>query len=263
MKIYHVDAFAGAPFAGNPAAVCVLEHPKVAAWMQHVAGEINLSETAFLIRQGDGYNLRWFSPGAEVDLCGHATLASAFVLFDTKAAKSDLPIRFYTKSGLLQAKLADEEWIELDFPATPETEAEAPEGLLDGLGIEKALYVGKNIFDYLVEIESEAALRELKPNFSLLGRVPARGVIVTCKSGKDEFDFLSRCFFPALGINEDPVTGSAHCCLGPYWGKRLGKEELVGCQASQRGGLVRVRQEGERVYLKGQAVIVMRGELVV
>lgn len=261
MKIYHVDAFTAEAFGGNPAAVCLLEYPKVDSWMQDVAAEMCLSETVFLIRQGDGYNLRWFTPKMEVDLCGHATLAAAYVLFYSGGARRDAVIRFYTKSGPLEA-VWNNDRIELDFPATPDSEVSAPEGLLAALGVE-ARYVGKTVFDYIVEVGSEDTVRNMTPDFSALCRVPARGTIVTSRTTSGEFDFISRFFCPILGIKEDPVTGSAHCCLGPYWAKKLCREEFVAYQASERGGIIRVRIDGDRVYLSGQAVIVHKGELLV
>ena len=261
MKIYHVDAFTARPLAGNPAAVCILGHPKIDSWMQNVAMEMNLSETAFLIRQGDGYRLRWFTPKAEVDLCGHATLASAHVLWTTGGAQRDAAILFYTKGGLLTAKLWDD-WVELDFPSTPDEATPAPEGLTETLGV-TALYVGKSRFDYLVEVESENVLRNIRPDFEALKGVPARGVIVTSRSESDEYDFVSRFFCPGLGVKEDPVTGSAHCCLGPYWARKLNKHEFVAYQASERGGVIKVRVDHDRVHLYGQAITVMKGELLV
>lgn len=261
LTITHVDAFAEKPFSGNPAAVCVLPDPRDACWMQNVAREMNLSETAFLQIRPDGYDLRWFTPKLEVDLCGHATLASAHVLWGDGFLPVDDPARFYTRSGLLTAT-REGKWIELDFPAVPEEPADPPADILSALGV-RALYVGKNRFDYLVEVESEAALRLLEPDFVRLRAVPARGVIVTSRADSSDADFVSRFFAPRSGIDEDPVTGSAHCCLGPFWGRRLGKLDLVGYQASARGGSVRVRLRGERVLLGGQAITVSRGELLV
>ena len=261
VKIYHVDAFTTKAFKGNPAAVCLLEYPKVDTWMQSVAMEMNLSETAFFIRQGDGYNLRWFTPKVEVDLCGHATLAGAHVLFESGGARRDTVIRFYTRSGLLTAAL-DDEWIELNFPSTPDAEVSAPEGLTAALGVE-ARYIGRTQFDYIVEVASEEIVKNLDPDFDALCRVPTRGIIVTSQAGSGEFDFVSRFFCPILGIREDPVTGSAHCCLGPYWAKKLNKNNLVAYQASERGGIVRVRVDGDRVCLSGQAVTVLKAELLI
>jgi PhzF family phenazine biosynthesis protein len=260
LTIVQVDAFTNIPFTGNPAAVCVLPEPREERWMQNVAREMNLSETAFLLRQTDGFNLRWFTPAVEVDLCGHATLASAHILWESGHLKQNEQARFHTRSGLLTAERQGE-WIELNFPATREEPAEAPSDLLQALGT-TATYIGKNRFDYLVEVASEDAVRNITPNFSLLATVPARGLIVTSRATSPGYDFVSRFFGPQVGVNEDPVTGSAHCCLAPYWSKKLGKDEMVGYQASARGGIVRVRISGDRVYLGGQAVTVLRGELV-
>jgi PhzF family phenazine biosynthesis protein len=261
MKIYHVDAFTAKAFKGNPAAVCILEYPKVDTWMQSFATEMNLSETAFLIRQGDGYNLRWFTPKVEVDLCGHATLASAHILFESGGARRDTIIRFYTRSGLLTAAL-NEGWIELNFPSTPDAEVSAPEGLMEALGVE-TYHVGRSQFDYIVEVASEEIVRNMDPDFDALCQVSMRGVIVTSRADSGEFDFVSRFFCPAIGIREDPVTGSAHCCLGPYWAKKLHKNNFIAYQASERGGIIRVRVDGDRVYLSGQAVTVFKAELLI
>ncbi len=260
LAIVQVDAFTNKPFAGNPAAVCVLPAPRGEAWMQNVAREMNLSETAFLVREDDGFHLRWFTPAIEVALCGHATLASAHVLWECGYLKPGEQARFNTRSGLLTADQRGE-WIEMDFPVKAEEPADAPSGLGEALGAELK-YVGRNQFDYIAEVESEVVLRGLRPNFSLLSEISVRGVIVTARCQTGDFDFVSRFFAPASGVNEDPVTGSAHCCLAPYWAKRLGKTELVAYQASPRGGVVRVRLEGDRVILAGQAVTVVRGELL-
>jgi PhzF family phenazine biosynthesis protein len=260
-KITQVDAFTNTPFMGNPAAVCVLPGPGKADWMQKVAREMNLAETAFLHRRDDGFSLRWFTPSVEVDLCGHATLASAHVLWEEGYLPLAQQARFHTRSGLLTAGRQGD-WIEMDFPATPPEPADAPEELKRALGVE-VLSVGKSLFDYLVEVDSEETLRGLKPDLTLLASVPVRGVIVTCKGTSGEFDFVSRFFAPQSGVPEDPVTGSAHCTLGPFWGERLGKTEMRGYQASERGGVVGVRVGGERVALRGQAVTTLRCELVV
>jgi PhzF family phenazine biosynthesis protein len=259
VRIVQVDAFTNRPFAGNPAAVCVLETTPADQWMRDVAREMNLSETAFLVPQNDGYNLRWFTPAVEVDLCGHATIGSAHVLWEDGHVPAGKQARFHTRSGLL---LADRrgEWIELDFPATPAEPAEPPAHLLEALGTQ-AKFVGRNKFDYLVEVESEDCLRGLNPDFTRLRHLPVRGVIVTARAATPPFDFVSRFFAPGSGIDEDPVTGSAHCALGPYWSSRLGKTEFTAYQASARGGVVRVRLNGARVILGGQAVTVLRGEL--
>jgi len=229
--------------------------------MRDVAREMNLSETAFLVPQDGGYHLRWFTPAVEVALCGHATVASAHVLWQDGHLPEGEQARFHTKSGLLTADRVAGDWIELDFPAKIATACEAPPELLPALGIAEARFVGKNVFDYLVEIESDAALRALTPDHSTLRRLPVRGIIVTAKSTAPEFDFLSRFFAPGSGIDEDPVTGSAHTALAPYWAGILGKPEMVGYQASARGGVVKVRVVGDRVKLGGQAVTVMTGVL--
>jgi PhzF family phenazine biosynthesis protein len=258
--IFQVDAFADEPFVGNPAAVCILTEPRDETWMQNVAKEMNLSETAFLQRREDGFGLRWFTPAVEVDLCGHATLASAHVLYETGLLKPDEQARFHTRSGLLTAQKKGEE-IELDFPATPPEPADSPPGLEEALGV-PSKNVTKSRFDYLVEVESEETVRRMKPDFGMLKALSVRGVIVTSVASTEDYDFVSRFFAPMAGIDEDPVTGSAHCCLGPYWSERLGKDEFVAYQASERGGIVGVRVAGDRVYLRGKAVTVLRGELV-
>jgi predicted PhzF superfamily epimerase YddE/YHI9 len=258
LNITQIDSFTDKPFGGNPAAVCLLPAVREASWMQFVAREMNLSETAFLVRQADGFQLRWFTPAVEVDLCGHATLASAHELWEAGHLGPDEQARFYTRSGLLTAQRAGD-WIEMDFPAMPDKQTAAPEGLTQGLGATPK-YVGRNAFDYIVELDSEEAVRALRPNFSVLEKIPVRGVIVTSRGA--DYDFVSRFFAPASGINEDPVTGSAHCCLGPFWRSRLNRTEFVAYQASARGGVVRVRLEGDRVCLSGQAVTVLRGELL-
>jgi PhzF family phenazine biosynthesis protein len=260
IPIFQVDAFAAAPFTGNPAAVCLLENEAKVGWMLSVAAEMNLSETAFITPHEDGFGLRWFTPATEVDLCGHATLASAHVLWETgRLAEADTA-RFHTRSGLLTAKRTGD-WIELDFPATPAESIEPPPGLSDLLG-SVPKFVGRSRFDLLLELTDAEELRDLNPDFVGLSSLPIRGLIVTTKSDVPEFDFLSRFFAPAAGINEDPVTGSAHCALAPFWAKRLGKDEMTAFQASPRGGVVKVKLVGERVLLRGQAVTVLRGELV-
>jgi PhzF family phenazine biosynthesis protein len=259
-EIFQVDAFTDKPFAGNPAAVCILPEAADEDWMQHLANEMNLSETAFLYRQADGYNLRWFTPAVEVELCGHATLASAHILWEQGFLSPDRQARFYTRSGLLSAVRKDS-WIELDFPAEPEKPADLPEELSKAFGV-AARYVGKNRFDFLIELESAETVRKVIPDFNLLNSFSSRGFIITSRSDSGQFDFISRFFAPAAGVNEDPVTGSAHCCLGPYWAKKLGREELTGYQASARGGVVKVRVADDRVYLGGQALTVMRGTLL-
>lgn len=260
IPLFHVDAFADGPFTGNPAAVCLMPESRPDAWMQNVAGELNLSETAFLVRDGDRYDLRWFTPVVEVDLCGHATLASAHVLWEQGLLKPDAPACFSTKSGLLTCRNAGAV-IEMEFPAIHEQAADAPGGLAKALGAVPR-HVGRNQFDYLVELDSESAVRNLRPDFRLLAELPVRGVIVTARADTPGYDFVSRFFAPGAGVSEDPVTGSAHCCLGPFWQARLGKAEFVAYQASARGGVVCVRVAGNRVFLGGRAVTVMRASLL-
>ena len=261
MRLLQIDAFTDQPFRGNPAVVCLLDSKREDQWMQSVGAEMNLSETAFLLRREDGYSLRWFTPAVEVDLCGHATLASAHALFAEGLLKPNETARFHTRSGLLTAT-RNGEWIELDFPATPAETSEPAPGLLEALGVTNATYVGKNKFDYIIELPTQVDVLSVNPDYARLREVDARGVIVTTR-GAGEHDFISRFFAPAVGVDEDPVTGSAHCCLTPYWAERLGKKELVGFQASKRGGLLRVRLEGDRVKLGGKAVTIFRGELEV
>ena len=260
MRILQIDAFTAQAFRGNPAAVCLLDVERDASWMQDVAGEMNLAETAFVLPSQDGYSLRWFTPTVEVALCGHATLASAHALWEEQLLAASDTARFHTRSGLLTAT-RDGEWIELDFPATPEQRSDPPPGLLESLGVSQPVYVGRNKFDYLVEVRSESELRALDPDHARLRKIEARGVIVTCRSETTQYDFVSRFFAPGSGVDEDPVTGSAHCCLAPYWSSRLGRVEMTAFQASRRGGVVSVRLEGDRVKLLGQAVTVLRGEL--
>ncbi|CAA9298241.1 MAG: Phenazine biosynthesis protein PhzF like [uncultured Gemmatimonadetes bacterium] len=259
-SIIQVDAFADRPFTGNPAAVCILAAPREEGWMRDVAAEMNLSETAFLHPEEDGWRLRWFTPAVEVDLCGHATLATAHVLWEGGHLAADAQARFHTRSGLLTARRAGE-WIELDFPAKPLLDAPPPGGVAEALGV-VPVQVGRSHFDVLVEAASEDEVRALQPDMGRLMAVEARGVIVTARADEGaEYDFVSRFFAPRVGVNEDPVTGSAHCVLAPYWAAKLGRHELVGFQASRRGGTVRVRSAGDRVHLGGRAVTVLRGEL--
>jgi len=255
IPLFQVDAFTETPYRGNPAAVCLLDAPAPDGWMQDVAAEMNLSETAFAWREGEARRLRWFTPCVEVDLCGHATLATAHVLF----ARGERGARFLTRSGELVAARRGG-WIELDFPALPVRESPPPAGLAAALGA-APVGVGESRFDCVVELESEEVVRGLHPDFAALAALDARGVIVTSRGVKH--DFVSRCFFPGVGIDEDPVTGSAHCALAPYWAARLGRAEMTGYQASPRGGVVRVRLAGDRVFLSGRAVTVLEGRLVV
>jgi predicted PhzF superfamily epimerase YddE/YHI9 len=255
-----IDAFTDAPYAGNPAAVCVLPGPADETWMALVAREMGLSETAFLYREDDAWRLRWFTPTVEVDLCGHATLAAAHALWEQALARPDGPIRFRTRSGELAARRVGG-GVELDFPAQPAAPlAEPPAGLAEALGA-APVWLGRNRFDLLAELAAEAAVRDLRPGLEALAALPYRGIIVTAR-GSGAYDFVSRFFAPRAGVPEDPVTGSAHCCLGPFWAERLGRTELTGYQASARGGVVGVRVAGSRVALRGLAVTVLRGELL-
>ena len=260
MLLLQIDAFTSDAFKGNPAAVCFMDGARDDRWMANVAAEMNLAETAFLSKKDDGWSLRWFTPTVEVDLCGHATLASAHAIW-TENISSDPELRFHTRSGVLTAK-RDGDFIELDFPAKRDEEIAAPAGLFDALGTTSATYVGRNQFDYLVELPTEADVRNLKPNHAVLRQLPVRGIIVTSR-GSGDYDFISRFFAPGSGVDEDPVTGSSHCCLTPYWSERLGKKEMSAYQASPRGGTIRVRLDGDRVKLAGRAVTVFRGELLV
>jgi PhzF family phenazine biosynthesis protein len=228
--------------------------------MQAIAQEMNLSETAFLLSENDGFRLRWFTPAVEVDLCGHATLASAHILWETGMLTGGQSARFFTRSGYLGAS-RNGDWIELDFPAKVVEDCPPPADLAEILGV-KPIYVGKNQFDYLVEVENAEIVRQARPDFARLKEIDVRGVIVTSRSDTAEYDFISRFFAPRVGVNEDPVTGSAHSCLGPYWGDNLGKQTMNAYQASARGGVLRVHLEGNRVLLGGQAVTIFKAELV-
>ena len=255
-----VDAFTERPFAGNPAAVCLLSEPAGDEWMRQVAREMNLSETAFLVREGDGFRLRWFTPAAEVALCGHATLASAHWLWESGAAAKDQPIAFETLSGRLLAMLSGR-WIALDFPAKPATAATPPPELARAIGATPASFAVSQ-FDALAEVASQDVVEDLHPDIGALATLPYRGLIVTARAQSAGFDFVSRFFAPKVGVPEDPVTGSAHCVLGPFWRERLGKDDFLAYQASARGGVVKVGVRGDRVLLGGQAVTVWKGELL-
>ena len=259
-SIVQVDAFTSTAFAGNPAGVCVLEQPRPATWMQLVAREMNVAETAFLQPRSDGdFDLRWFTPTVEVDLCGHATLASAHTLWESGRSLANA-VRFHTRSGVLTASRRDG-FIDLDFPATPDEPTSAPPGLLEALGV-TALYVGRSRFDFLIEVADESVVTGMRPDFRRLAAIDARGAIVTSRSSTPDVDFVSRFFAPASGIDEDPATGSTHCCLGPFWSARTGKRTFVARQLSERGAEVHVSVNGDRVRLSGRAVTVLRGELL-
>lgn len=261
MRLVQVDAFTSEPFRGNPAAVCVLEGERDDAWLAAVAREMNLSETAFVEARADGWALRWFTPVTEVDLCGHATLASAHALWELQLAAPGAPLRFHTRSGVLTAR-REGAAIVLDFPAEPAATVPWVMPLLDALGVAAPVAFARNRVDYLIEVSDAQQVRGVRPDMVKLAEVPTRGVIVTARSDSPDRDFVSRWFGPRVGVPEDPVTGSAHCCLGPWWAERLGRTSLRGLQASERGGTIDVRVLGERVELIGHAVTVLRGELV-
>jgi len=261
IPIFQVDAFSAKPFRGNPAGVCLLEWPAPAAWMQNVAREMNLSETAFLLPEKGVFRLRWFTPKVEVKLCGHGTLASAHILWEEGILPLGAEARFLTRSGLLTAARRGR-WLELNFPAQP-VGPKPPawaKALAAALGV-KPVFMGKSREDALVEVAAESTIRKLQPDFKRMTAIPARGVIVTSRASSKGFDFVSRCFYPAVGINEDPVTGSAHTDLGPYWAERLGKTRMTANQASERGGILRIGLEGNRVKIAGQAVTIFRAAL--
>lgn len=263
IPLFQVDAFTDRPFRGNPAAVVILPRKKEARWMQSVAKEMNLSETAFLWPEKDGFRLRWFTPKVEVELCGHATLASAFVLWKAGYLRANQPAKFFTRSGLLICR-RQQDWIFMDFPADSVEKAEPEPALLESLRIQadSVRFVGRGHFDYLIEFSSAEEVRSVQPDFHSLAEIKTRGVIITARTNSPRYDFISRFFAPAVGVNEDPVTGSAHCSLGPYWAEQLQKKKLKGYQASERGGLVKVEVLGQRVLIGGQAVMVLRGELL-
>jgi PhzF family phenazine biosynthesis protein len=266
IPIFQIDAFTSKAFKGNPAAVCLLDEPRPAEWMQNVAAEMNLSETAFVVpRQDGGFDLRWFTPKIEVPLCGHATLASAHALWEAGRLAQDKEARFHTLSGWLIAK-RDGDRIEMDFPALFANRAELPKEVEEALDIKPLAVVANRRKDgsdgnFLVELESESAVRDVRPDIEKLRRAVNVGVIITAR-GDSKYDFVSRFFACYAGIDEDPVTGSAHCMLAPYWAAKLGKDALSAYQASARGGEVSVTLSGARVILGGIAVTVLRGSLL-
>lgn len=258
VRCWQVDAFTDRPFSGNPAAVCWLEEDADPAWMQNVAAEMNLSETAFVRRLSESLELRWFTPTMEVDLCGHATLATAHALLSAQLVDPSQPIKFQTRSGLLTCTRR-EGLIELDFPATPSQPMEVPDLLIEALGV-RPVHYARSRFYVLAVVESAEIVRQLQPDFHRMQELPTLGVIVTARSDDARYDFISRFFAPAMGVNEDPVCGSAHCCLAPYWAGVLGKNTLTAFQASARGGVLHLRNQPDRVILGGQAVTVWQGE---
>jgi PhzF family phenazine biosynthesis protein len=260
IPLYLIDAFTDRPFAGNPAGVCLPDADGDAGWMQAVAAEMNQAETAFVRPRPDGdWDLRWFTPVLEVDLCGHATLASAHALWETGRVPRDRAVRFHTRSGVLTCTLAGGR-IEMDFPAEPAAPVQSPAEEAFALGA-TPVFVGRNRMDMLVVLGTAEEVRQLAPDMGQLAKIKTRGVIVTARSDVPGADFVSRFFAPQTGVAEDPVTGSAHCCLGPYWQAELGKDELIGYQASRRGGTVAVRCVRDRVFLGGTAVMLVAGEL--
>jgi len=266
MKIFQVDVFTDTPFKGNPAGVCLLKEAQPESWMQNVATEMNLSETAFLMKIQGGFNLRWFTPHTEVPLCGHATLASAHILWEEGMVGRVEPTTFWTKSGKLVCTRTDG-WTEMGLPLRMTRTVEASKGLLKALRADREVlsvnaYLSSEERMYMVEVSSAKVLKELNPDFSRLRREEATAVIVTARSSQENLDFVSRFFAPSLGIDEDPVTGSAHCYLTPYWAQKLGKNELVGYQASRRGGIVKCELHEDKVLVKGKAVTVLKGDLV-
>lgn len=257
-KIYQVDAFTHESFKGNPAGVMLLSAAKSDEWMQYFAREMNLSETAFLMKLQDKYLLRWFTPKVEVDLCGHATLASAHVLFTEDFVEQDETIHFETASGILKARFLDG-WIELDFPSFGVKSTKITSQLTDTLGFAPD-HIYESDVNLLVEVNDYEEVRDYQPNYEKLAALSYQGLIITSRM-EGEFDFASRYFAPQAGINEDPVTGSAHCSLAPYWAQKLEKNEFLAYQASERGGVLKVRLENDRVFIQGQAVTIFEGEL--
>lgn len=260
-EIHVVDAFTTTAFCGNPAAVCILDSEADDGWMQKVASEMRHSETAFVCRCEEGWRLRWFTPGSEVDLCGHATLAAASVLWSSGREPAGSVIGFRTRSGMLSAR-QETGGIALDFPSIPVSPCDTPEGLASALGA-PIISCGRTKFDILAELSSASDVCGLEPDGAALSAIPCRGIIVTAAADVPAYDFVSRFFAPSVGIPEDPVTGSAHCSLGPFWGERLKKTSLCGFQCSPRGGIVRVALRGDRVVISGNAVPVLSGRLLV
>ncbi len=266
IPIWQVDAFADRPFTGNSAAVCILDRYPSDQWMQSVAAEMNLSETSFVVSTGEPnqFHLRWFTPATEVDLCGHATLAAAHTLGEQNLVEPNLPVRFQTRSGELTS-IQTGSRITLDFPATPATDSVDPvtaQAVLATLGLQDATVL-QTKFDLVVVVGEAEIVQTLRPDFNAMERIRTRGVMITALGNKSGVDFVSRFFAPSYGINEDPVTGSAHCCLAPYWGERLSKTTLVGYQASAQGGTVFCEVAGDRVLLTGSALTVLEGRLLV
>jgi len=260
MKIYQVDAFAKGPFSGNPAAIVPLKEWLDEETMQNIAMENNLSETAYFVPENDGFRIRWFTPGTEVKLCGHATLASAYVLFE-ELNYSKVQITFYSKSGPLYITKVDD-LIQLDFPSDEPKEIDRDMNIEEGLGA-SPVKTFKGDTDFMLVFEHESQILEMKPNFSKLAETKARGILVTALSEKKDIDFVSRGFFPSTGINEDPATGSAHTTMTPYWSKRLNKNKMKAIQISKRKGFFEVEQKGDRTLLRGKGALYMKGEIYI
>ena len=258
MTIFQVDAFTNKLFKGNPAAICPLNEWISDKLMQSIAEENNLSETAFFVKSQDGYDLRWFTPASEIDLCGHATLAAAHIIFTALNYKEKI-VEFNTKSGRLTVEKKGD-WYTLDFPTEEVTAFETPALLEDAIKT-TVLCSFKGKWKYLIEIQDEETLLNLDPNFQLLGQVGSDGIIVTSKG--DTVDFVSRFFAPNIGINEDPVTGSAHTLLIPYWAKKLNKTNLEAIQLSKRTGYLKCEYLGDRVQMSGQAITFLKGQLTI
>lgn len=259
IRLFHVDAFSRVPFGGNPAVVCLLDAWPEAAWMQAIAREMNVSETAFLTPAGEEYGLRWFTPLVEVDLCGHATLAAAHVLWETGALPPGSTARFGTRGGLLRAT-QDGEWIDIELPAIACQASPVDGKYLEALGIVQPVFLGLAGPRHVIQVASADIVRSLTPDFQALRRLAGRGIAVTAPGGYP-YDFVSRYFAPWVGVDEDPVTGSVHCALAGFWGERLGKRQMLAWQASPRGGEIRLRLDGPRVLLGGRAVTIAAGEL--
>lgn len=260
-KIYVVDAFTKTPFTGNPACVCFLQEAKEDQWMQNVAFEMRLSETAFLFQQEDGFSLRWFTPKTEVDLCGHATLAAAHILWETGILKPDETAKFETNSGTITADKVDD-LVEMKFPILYQRPADFNPELISAFNI-TPMYVGSFENKLLIEVDGEEIVKSIEPDFRKLQQFDERAVVITSLAESEEYDFVSRHFAPWVGVYEDPVTGSNHSCLGPYWARRLDKTELKAYQASPRGGMLNLRVEKDCVYIGGNAITVYEGELFV
>ncbi|TDL84755.1 PhzF family phenazine biosynthesis protein [Vibrio vulnificus] len=259
MELTIINTFTDQPFKGNPAAVCLLTGEMDSEWMQRMAKEINMPVTAFIHFHKAEWQLRWFTPSIEIPICGHGTLASSFFLWGKGYVSRDRPIVYQTKSGLLTARFVDG-MVQLEFPSLIEQETAAPELLIKALGV-VPVYVGQNKWDYLVEVQSEEIVRNIKPDIDSIAQLPIRGIIVTSRSDSSEYDFVSRFFSPAQGLDEDHVTGSAHCCLGPYWKRKLDKSIFIAYQASERGGLLKVEVTEDTVKLSGHAVTIFEGNV--